>query len=126
MAPDYGYDEDDNESEFGFEPTAAADVNHADNDYYSYGFTPVVRAPSPPFGRGSGAAFPPPRNRGRGGLRPPPAMAFTADEEVEYGYGYGFDAGRRSRELLSPVPSRAAAARFNFDKSYSDLSRLLM
>lgn len=121
MAPDYGYEDDTYESEF--EP---APVHH-DTGYYSYGFAPVVQAPSPPFLRGGrGATSPPPmgrRNRDLVGspLSRPPAMAFTADEEYEYGYE-----ARRSRELLSPVPSRTAAARFNFDKSYSELSRLLM
>lgn len=82
-----------------------------DQGYYSYGFAPVVQAPSPPYLR-------------RGGERPRfGGMALTADEECEYG---GFDDRRGDRGLLSPVPSRTAAARFNFDKSWSELARVLM
>lgn len=80
--------------------------------YYSYGFAPSihVQAPSPPL---------------RLGGRKPPACAMTEEEEMEYGYG-GEGYGRASGGLLSPVPTRTAAARFNFDKSWSELSRLLL
>ena len=119
MALDLDYDDDYDDSydyNMSFEPPAPAPTNH-NQEYYSYGFTPIVQAPSPPF---PGATYPPQRQRHRDRVGRLSGMAFTADEEVEYG------CGRRSRELLSPVPSRTAAARFNFDKSWSDLARLLM
>ncbi|KAM7213162.1 hypothetical protein V8F06_011456 [Rhypophila decipiens] len=103
-------------------PPAPEEEETFDADgYYSYGgsgYGPSIRvqAPSPPAG-GSGLTAPPPLRRGYRGM--PTAM--TEEEEMEYGYY-----GRASGGLLSPVPTRTAAARFNFDKSWSELSRLLL
>ncbi|KAM7188519.1 hypothetical protein V8F20_010537 [Naviculisporaceae sp. PSN 640] len=118
---DYGYGYPYGGNDYGIDscyspPPAPAPIPEEEEEdalegYYSYGFAPSIRvqAPSPPL-----------RFAGR---RPPCAM--TEEEEMEHGYGEeGY--GRASGGLLSPVPTRTAAARFNFDKSWSELSRLLL
>ncbi|KAM7184396.1 hypothetical protein V8F33_012999 [Rhypophila sp. PSN 637] len=123
----YGYGENDYGVPYSPPPPPAPEEEtffNADG-YYSYGgagYGPSIRvqAPSPPAG-GSGLTAPPPLRRGGGYHRGMPT-AMTEEEEMEYGYGYG----RASGGLLSPVPTRTAAARFNFDKSWSELSRLLL
>lgn len=118
---DYGYEYGGNDYGVAYSPPPAPAPTQEDDETegcYSYGgFGPTIRvqAPSPPFLRGGiGASSPPPSRRHR---KWPMAMS-----EEEMGYGHGRSAGG----LLSPVPTRTVAARFNFDKSWSDLSRLLL
>ncbi|KAK3331162.1 hypothetical protein B0H66DRAFT_91806 [Apodospora peruviana] len=88
-----------------FEDYEMMDEEEEEQDY-CYGFAPLfVSAPSPPWG--STSSPPPLRSRRAPFSSPSPP--------------------RETRELiLAPMPTRMAAARFNFDKSYTELSRALL